>query len=289
MRTSRHTFHLLLSALLLSAGSLLANHHLVNLAIAIQPDDIVTNTLGTGDEANYYYLVDIPESGVLRVYTQSTLDTYGELLLTDETEIAVADDGAEEGNFLIEAMVDPGEYLIRVAGATPFVEGPFNLVTEFTGDSEPGRPNGPVPVSQKIRTLTGASTDAEISAGAYRDGATDYSNSFATGGSITILAEIRPDSADVGKDGSIIVVLLSITSNGLEWSFLNEDGNFETWDLSLSSLGTAETRTPLEATNLITIFEGTLQAGRHRMAVGYQAQGGNLVYTAKAINIVVSD
>lgn len=274
--------------LILAGATATATHHLVELAVTIMPDDILSDTLEAGD--NFYYLVDIPESGVLRAYTQGTVDTYGELMLTDETEIAVADDGGENGNFLLEAMVQSGEYLIRVAGATPFESGAFNIVTEFTGDSEPEQvtvPEGPVPVSEKVRSLTGASTDAGISAGAYAGN--EYSNSFTTGDSITIIAEVRPDSADVGVNGVLIVVMLSLTSSGPQWSFLNQDGNFEAWDLNLSALGTAAVKTPLEETNAITIFEGTLQAGRHRMAVGYQATGGPLIYTAKAINILVED
>jgi len=152
------------------------------------------------------------------------------------------------------------------------------------------RPADPVPVSQKIRSITGGETDAGISAGAYADnGSPAYSNTFNSDDYITIVTDISPDSGDVGTNGELIVVLLSIVGGQQQWSFLNVDGNFESWDLGLATLGAAEVVEPLEETHALTIFEGALQAGKHRMAVGYMADGGPLIYTAKAINITVSD
>jgi hypothetical protein len=151
-------------------------------------------------------------------------------------------------------------------------------------------PEGDVPVSQKVRSITGGETDAGISAGAYADtGSPAYSDAFTTSDYITIIAEITPDSGDVGTNGELIIVLLSIVGGKQQWSYLNTDGNFASWDLKLPSLGPAEIVEPLEALHTITIFEGELQAGKHRMAIGDMADGGPLIYTAKGININVSD
>ena len=151
-------------------------------------------------------------------------------------------------------------------------------------------PEGPVPVAPKIKSVTGGSTDAGISAGAYADnGEPTYNDSFTSGDYITMIAEIEPDTSDVGSNGELFVILLSITADGTQWSFLNTDGNYEAWDLSLATLGAAQIKEPLEETNSITIFEGELQPGRHRGAVGYKADGGPLIYTAKAINITVGE
>lgn len=151
-------------------------------------------------------------------------------------------------------------------------------------------PEGSIPMATKVRSVSGTSTDASISAGAYAaNGAPAYSNSFTTGDYISIIAEVRPDSSDVGTNGELIVVVLSLISGGQQWSYLNTDGNFEAWDRKLSSLGPAQIKEPLEETNAITIFEGELQAGRHLMAVGYQSVSGRLIYTAKAISIIVND
>jgi hypothetical protein len=66
---------------------------------------------------------------------------------------------------------------------------------------------------------------------------------------------------------------LSIVGGQQQWSFLNTDGSFESWNLKLPALGPAEIVTPLEAVHEISIFEDELQAGKHRMAIGYMADG----------------
>jgi len=149
-------------------------------------------------------------------------------------------------------------------------------------------PADPVPISQKVRPASGGDTDATMSAGAYADnGSPSFTDTFSSSDFVTVIAEINPDPVDVGTDGQLIVVLLSIIGSDASWSYLNEDGNFESWDLKIPSLGAAQIVEPLEASHSITIFEGELQAGRHRMAVGYWADGGDLIYTAKAINLTV--
>lgn len=149
-------------------------------------------------------------------------------------------------------------------------------------------PEGPVPPASRVRGVS--STDAGFAAGAYSaSGEPAYGNSFVADDFITIIAQINPDTSDVGTDGQLIVVLLSLIDGKQQWSFLNSDGNFESWDLKLGSLGAAEIVEPLLASHSIIIFEGNLQAGAHRMAVGYMANGGALIYTPKAINIVISD
>lgn len=149
-------------------------------------------------------------------------------------------------------------------------------------------PAGDVPLSQKVRPATGGDTDATMSAGAYADnGSPAYTDTFTESDFITIIAQINPDPVDVGKNGDLLVLLLSILGGQVQWSYLNTDGNFESWDLNLATLGAAQEVEPLEESHSITIFEGELQSGRHRMAVGYSTEDGNIVYTAKAINITV--
>jgi len=183
------------------------------------------------------------------------------------------------------------EYWSHVTG------GASTMNLEFTGDDKGSEgaqqvspPTGPVPEASKIRSITGATTDAIISAGAYANVDTPvYSNSFTTGDFININAEVRPDNIDIGKDGELLVVLLTLSNKGQQWSFLNTEGSFESWDLQLSSLGPAKIAEPLAAINTLTIFEGELQAGKHRIAVGYRTNSGQLIYTTKAINITVSE
>ena len=151
-------------------------------------------------------------------------------------------------------------------------------------------PSGPVPTAVKVRSITGSPTTAGFGGGAYSAvGTPVYSNSFVTGDFITLIGEVYPDTADVGKDGELFVLMLSVIGGKQFWSFLDTEGNFETWDLKLANLGPAKIVEPLEQMHSITIFEGNLQKGSHRLAIGYMAKGGPLVYTPKAINIVVGD
>jgi len=167
--------------------------------------------------------------------------------------------------------------------------GETNWGVEQVRESVPP-PEGPVPTSTKVRDISGAETDAGFSAGAYADNGTPvYGNAFSAGDYITMIGEVYPDSGDVGKNGDIIVVMLSIINNSTVCSYQNEDGNFVSWNLKVPSLGTAKRLEPLEDMNAITIFEGTLQAGAHRLALGYMADGGSLIFTSKAINIMVSE
>lgn len=76
-----------------------------------------------------YFRIDVPRGGVLRVDTTGSTDTHGELTSADgQADFAgVADDNSGEGgNFLIEAQVKPGAYLIAVRG-TDGARGDYRL------------------------------------------------------------------------------------------------------------------------------------------------------------------
>ena len=202
---------LALPILLAITGSAHATHHLIDLAVDIEPDEIKSETLDAGD--NFYFLINIPENGVLRIYTQSSMDTYGELLETDETEIAVADDGADDGNFLIETMVSPGEYLIRVAGATPFETGSFNIVTEFTGDSEPTGTHDEYTDRENLKLLMTATQEdtgsAAMSIGSFKVGTPVMAKDFQNGDEVVLLGTVFPDDEHIGQSGEVFMVLRS--------------------------------------------------------------------------------
>ena len=145
-------------------------------------------------------------------------------------------------------------------------------------------------VASKVRSVTGASTDASILVGAFSaDGSLANAGSLTSGDYVNLIATIKPDSNDAGSNGELFVILLSVTNDGAaNWTFLNTKGNFEDWDLNLLNLGAVKAISSLKASNSVSIFEGTLEPGRHRIAVGYMADGGPLIYTAKAFNITVN-
>lgn len=182
--------------------------------------------------------------------------------------------------------------LSTAANATGLVWGEGNWGETDWGQARQAvaPPDGPVPKAKKSHSFSGEETDAGFAAGAYADnGAPVYGNRFVAGDYITMIGEVYPDSADIGKKGDIVVVMLSIIDGTVSINFLNADGNFETWDQSIAGLGPAKAVDPLEEVHTLTLFEGTLQPGVHRLALGYIAEGGPLIYTGKAVNIVVSE
>lgn len=164
--------------------------------------------------------------------------------------------------------------------------GEKNWASEMTGPISP--PEEPIPEAIKSNTLGGDKRYPEFSMGAYSDvGTPTYASEFSSGDFVTIVAEVRPDPVDVGSNGELFAAFLSIIGGKAIFSFLNEDGNFESWDTTLEGLGPARSATPLEEFHEITVFEGYLQAGTHKFTFAYQAEDGPLVYM-KPIKLVVT-
>lgn len=137
----------------------------------------------------------------------------------------------------------------------------------------------------KLSANVGAATFA---GGASKDGGATYATSFAaTTDTVTIVATVNIDPADVGKAGEVVVVVLSVQDGVLGWTYMNADSTFSTWDGVIASLGAAIDATALLSTHNVTVHNGTLAAGTYRVAVGYNIDGGALKYTTKAINITV--
>jgi hypothetical protein len=150
-------------------------------------------------------------------------------------------------------------------------------------------PQDPIPEAARVTTLGGQTRDANFGMGAYSDkGTPTFGNNFISGDFVTIIGEVTPDPIDVGINGELFVAFLSVIGGKATFSYINEDGNFASWDTSLGGLGPVEITTPLEANHQITIFEGNLQAGTHKFTLAYKAEGGPLVYM-KPITIKVTD
>jgi hypothetical protein len=150
-------------------------------------------------------------------------------------------------------------------------------------------PDDPIPGAVKVNTLGGHARNAGFALGAYSDnGAPTFANSFVTGDFVTIIGEVNPDPVDVGTDGELFVAMLSVVGGKATFTFLNSDGNFEPWDTTLQGLGSAASVNPLEDSHQITVFEGNLQAGVHKITFAYMAEGGPLVFM-KPITVSVAN
>ena len=84
-----------------------------------------------------FFRVEVPERGVLKVYTTGSLDTFGRLKRDDGSTFRHDDEGGYLSNFRIEAMVEPGTYFVKVTGFNNRVVGEYRLHVEFDASSMP--------------------------------------------------------------------------------------------------------------------------------------------------------
>lgn len=129
---------------------------------------------------------------------------------------------------------------------------------------------------------------ATFSAGASSDGGATFGTTFTTADDVTIAAVINVDPADQGTAGALHAAVKGDNADGVTFTFLNEDGDFETWDLAVLP-GAFQESTSLGSTYTATIFSGQLLAGTYRIALAYTTDGGKLVYTGKAIVITITE
>ncbi len=82
-----------------------------------------------------YYRVRVSVANTYRIFTLGSVDTVGQLLDADCTEIVRNDDDGEGANFLIERQLQPGTYYVSVRGFSDSTSGPFTLYVERIGSS----------------------------------------------------------------------------------------------------------------------------------------------------------
>ena len=86
--------------------------------------------MNTNTDADFFR-IDVSATGILTVYTTSSLDTYGYLYDSGGVQLAANDDAGAGVNFSISYNVSPGTYYVRVDELFGDV-GAYNFVTEFT-------------------------------------------------------------------------------------------------------------------------------------------------------------
>jgi hypothetical protein len=143
------------------------------------------------------------------------------------------------------------------------------------------------PDAKAPKSIDGSTTSATFTGGASKDGGASYETTFSTTDDVTLVGTINVDPADQGTDGEIHVVILSVIDGVQTFSYLNEAGSAEDWDLTVAGLGANVVATPLGASYTVTIYSGNLAAGTFRVALAYSTTGGKLVYTGKALQITV--
>jgi hypothetical protein len=104
---------------------------------------------------------------------------------------------------------------------------------------------------------------------------------------VTIAATVIPEDCDVGEAGNLYVVVQSKTEDGTSLVQKNEDGLFEKWNGGLKKLKPYISRSALSSSEKLVVFEGSLQAGTHKIFVGYATQDGTLHFNTVAYRINV--
>lgn len=130
-------------------------------------------------------------------------------------------------------------------------------------------------------------TGTAFAAGASKDGGATQATEFTTADTVEIVATVTVGTDFVGKAGGIHVALATIDGSDKTFSFLNEDSNYETWDIS-GLPGVHIDAEALAATYNISLYSGKLAAGTYRFALAYSS-GGNVYFTGKAIQLTVTE
>jgi hypothetical protein len=126
-----------------------------------------------------------------------------------------------------------------------------------------------------------------FSAGASADGGATQATEFTTADTVEIVATVEVGTDIQGEAGAIHVALMTKNGSDTSFSFLNEDGNYETWDIS-GLPGVHIDAEALAASYNISLYSGELAAGTYRFALAYSS-GGNVYYTGKAITLTVTE
>lgn len=89
----------------------------------------------SGDED--YFQIEVDRFGTLKVYTESSIDTTGELTSADDSLLVSDDDSGSSFNFSITQDLDPGTYYIKVEGYGS-TTGDYTLHIEFEESDDHG-------------------------------------------------------------------------------------------------------------------------------------------------------
>ena len=103
-------------------------------ATAVDVPVSIRETLSPGDED--WFSLEIADSQRLTAHSEGDTDTRAALML-DGAVVAEDDNGGLDSNFLIEADVEPGTYVLRVRGATESTAGGYWLRAGFEGGTAP--------------------------------------------------------------------------------------------------------------------------------------------------------
>jgi len=162
-------------------------------------------------------------------------------------------------------------------------------VTDELGGSDSFNVTVSAGATQPAASKVVGASDASFSSGASADGGDSYAETFTTGDDVTLVGTVNVDPVHQGLDGAIHVAVLSVVDGTTSLVYLDEDSVFVEWDITAGLPGAHIVAEPLAASYSVTIFDGTLAAGSHRVALAYTTENGDLIYAPKALIIEVTE
>ena len=132
------------------------------------PSEATTLTLGgavSGEievkDDEDFFRVEVPESGVLTVYTTGSLDTVGELFGGDGSSLVTNDEDGTQRNFSIEYDAIPGTYYVKVSSNLKQV-GSYTINAEIEIEHSDTPANAtPIDVGQGFSGRMDSATDVD--------------------------------------------------------------------------------------------------------------------------------
>ena len=105
-------------------------------AVGVSLDEEIRGAANGTEERFYRFEAD--RAGWYEVFTDSSLDTRGELLDADENELCSDDNGGRRRNFKLECELEAGDYYVVVRGDDNDTFGPFTLTVRGMGCGRAG-------------------------------------------------------------------------------------------------------------------------------------------------------
>jgi len=115
----------------------------------------------------------------------------------------------------------------------------------------------------------GKSSKANIEGGATSDFGETSKNTFTVGDYIDVVFTVYPEEEHIGEQGYIYVVLSKTAGKKKSFSYLSEDGLWESWGGSLKALQPARVADELLEAETVLAYSGVAEEGDLKIYVGY--------------------
>ena len=99
------------------------------------PVNFKYSTALTRSGQNDYYTFTLFETSSVRIFSESSMDTYGYLYDSNQAQIGANDDSGGSGQFLITATLNAGRYYVMVRHYNSSSTGPYSLIIQTNSNA----------------------------------------------------------------------------------------------------------------------------------------------------------